>query len=176
MVIGQAGEKTVRFANLVLDRYWRFGGSGAGALFGSKNLKSLMVYGDRSLPIPDVNAAVYREVFENIHNRLVHSELMPLLHELGTVINLEKMQSMMALPSRNGREPQFNALPFYRTITGRKTPGTAVGLHRLPVGCVHVGYYRRMYGSESLNSKNPTCRTITLPSMRSVLSWGLKPG
>ncbi len=150
MVIGQAGEKTVRFADLVLNRYWRFGGSGAGALFGSKNLKSLMVYGDRSLPIPDVNAAVYREVFENIHNRLVHSELMPLLHELGTVINLEKMQSMMALPSRNGREPQFNALPsFTAQSLAEKHLVRQLACTGCPVGCVHVGYYRRMYGSES---------------------------
>lgn len=150
VVIGQAGEKTVRFADLVLDRYWRFGGSGAGALFGSKNLKALMVYGDRNLPIPDVNAATYREVFESIHNRLIHSELMPLLHELGTAVNLERMQSMMALPSRNYLQPQFNALPsFTAQSLAEKHLVRQLACTGCPIGCVHVGHYRRMYGNDS---------------------------
>ncbi len=150
VVIGQAGERTVRFADLVLDRCWRFGGFGAGALFGSKNLKSLMVYGDRNLPIPDVNAAGYREVFENIHNRLVHSELMPLLHQLGTAVNLERMQAMMALPSRNGREPQFKSLPsFSAQSLAEKHLVRKLACTGCPVGCVQVGHYRRMYGSDS---------------------------
>ena len=150
-VIGQAGEKAVRFADLVVDRYWRFGGLGAGALFGSKNLKSLMVYGDRNLPIPDVNVAGYREVFENIHNRLVHSELMPLLHNLGTAVNLETMQSLMALPSRNSLQSQFDRLPaFTAQSLGEKHLVRQLACTGCPIGCIHVGHYRRVFGSDSL--------------------------
>jgi aldehyde:ferredoxin oxidoreductase len=151
VVIGQAGEKTIRFADLVVDRYWRFGGSGAGAIFGSKNLKSLMVYGDRNLPIPDVNVAGYREVFENLHNRLVHSELMPLLHNLGTAVNLEKMQALMALPSRNSLLSRFDGLPsFTAQSLGEKHLVRQLSCTGCPIGCVHVGHYRRMSGSDSL--------------------------
>lgn len=151
VVIGQAGEKAVRFADLVVDRYWRFGGSGAGALFGSKNLKSLMVYGDRNLPIPDVKVAGYREVFEHIHNRLVHSELMPLLHNLGTAVNLEKMQSLMALPSRNSLQSQFDRLAsFTAKSLAQKHLVRQLSCTGCPIGCVHIGHYRRMFGSDSL--------------------------
>ena len=151
VVIGQAGEKTVRFADLVVDCYWRFGGSGAGALFGSKNLKALMVYGDRNLSICDASVPEYREVYESIHNRMVHSELMPVLHNLGTAVNLEKLQSLMALPSRNSLQPRFDRLPsFTAQSLGEKHLVRQLSCTGCPVGCVHIGRYRRMFGSDSL--------------------------
>ncbi len=151
MVIGQAGERTVRFADLAVDRYWRFAGFGAGALFGSKNLKALMVYGDRNLPLHSSNVNGYREVFEKLHNRLVHSDLMPLLHTLGTTVNLEKMQAVMALSSRNSQLTGFDKLPsFSARSLGEKYLVRQLSCTGCPIGCVHIGRYRRMFGSDSL--------------------------
>ena len=44
--IGPAGENLVRFANLNVDTFRHFGRLGPGAVFGSKNLKALVVFGD----------------------------------------------------------------------------------------------------------------------------------
>jgi len=148
-VIGQGGEKTVRFADIVVDRYWRFGGAGAGAVFGSKNLKALIIYGDRNLPIPDYNVAGYREAYEDIHEQLVHSELMPILHGLGTAANLEK--TLTGLP---GHYPTLMDRELKPSLTARSLADKhlvrQLSCTGCPIGCIHVGQYRRMFGRDSL--------------------------
>lgn len=54
--IGPAGENLVRFACVVTDRDHVNGRSGAGAVFGSKNLKAIAVRGTDGLPLADQDA------------------------------------------------------------------------------------------------------------------------
>ncbi len=49
--IGPAGEKRVRFACIVSDRGHIAASGGVGAIMGSKNLKAIVVHGDRGVPI-----------------------------------------------------------------------------------------------------------------------------
>lgn len=49
--IGPAGEKLVRFACIVSDRGHVAASGGVGAVMGSKNLKAIVVHGDRGVPI-----------------------------------------------------------------------------------------------------------------------------
>ncbi len=51
--IGPAGEKGSRIASVMNDRYHAFGRQGFGALYGSKNLKAIVVGGSGTLPIAD---------------------------------------------------------------------------------------------------------------------------
>jgi aldehyde:ferredoxin oxidoreductase len=49
--IGPAGERQARIASVMNDRYHAFGRQGFGAIYGSKNLKAIVVSGTGSLPI-----------------------------------------------------------------------------------------------------------------------------
>ncbi len=49
--IGPAGEAGARIASVMNDRYHAFGRQGFGAIYGSKNLKAIVVGGSGSLPI-----------------------------------------------------------------------------------------------------------------------------
>ncbi|MDX2168552.1 MAG: aldehyde ferredoxin oxidoreductase family protein [Deltaproteobacteria bacterium] len=51
--IGPAGEKQSRIASVMNDRYHAFGRQGFGAIYGSKNLKAIVVAGSGELPIAD---------------------------------------------------------------------------------------------------------------------------
>ncbi|MGE5415551.1 MAG: aldehyde ferredoxin oxidoreductase N-terminal domain-containing protein [Acidobacteriota bacterium] len=150
VLTGQAGERTVAFAGLNADRYWNFG-SGAGAVFGSKNLKALVVYGDLSPAIPEPIVADYRKIFENIHNRMVHSELMPRLHTLGTVHTLERIHASGSLPTRNMTEANYEfAQEFTAESLARQHLARQVSCTGCPIGCIHIAHHRRMFGSDSL--------------------------
>jgi aldehyde:ferredoxin oxidoreductase len=49
--IGPAGEKQLRIASVMNDRYHAFGRQGFGAIYGSKNLKAVVVAGTGEVPI-----------------------------------------------------------------------------------------------------------------------------
>ncbi|MBA3541935.1 MAG: aldehyde ferredoxin oxidoreductase family protein [Deltaproteobacteria bacterium] len=49
--IGPAGEKQLRIASVMNDRYHAFGRQGFGAIYGSKNLKAIVVAGSGELPL-----------------------------------------------------------------------------------------------------------------------------
>jgi aldehyde:ferredoxin oxidoreductase len=49
--IGPAGEKQLRIASVMNDRYHAFGRQGFGAIYGSKNLKAIVVAGSGEVPV-----------------------------------------------------------------------------------------------------------------------------
>ncbi len=51
--IGPAGEQQARIASVMNDRYHAFGRQGFGAIYGSKNLKAIVVAGSGEVPIAD---------------------------------------------------------------------------------------------------------------------------
>jgi aldehyde:ferredoxin oxidoreductase len=51
--IGPAGERGARIASVMNDRYHAFGRQGFGAIYGSKNLKAIVVGGTGEVPIAD---------------------------------------------------------------------------------------------------------------------------
>src|SRR5262245_42664389 len=62
--IGPAGERQLRIAAVMNDRYHAFGRQGFGAVYGSKNLKAIVVAGTGEVPIakPDEFKAVCKRV------------------------------------------------------------------------------------------------------------------
>ncbi len=65
--VGPAGEQQARIASVMNDRYHAFGRQGFGAIYGSKNLKAIVIGGSGEVPIADPQrfrelcAAVTRE-------------------------------------------------------------------------------------------------------------------
>lgn len=51
--IGPAGENCARIASVMNDRYHAFGRQGFGAIYGSKNLKAIVVAGSGEVPVAD---------------------------------------------------------------------------------------------------------------------------
>src|SRR5262245_50795712 len=64
--IGPAGEKQARIASVMNDRYHAFGRQGFGAIYGSKNLKAIVVAGSGEVPI--ANPGLFRELCQKVTN------------------------------------------------------------------------------------------------------------
>src|SRR5688572_14019623 len=62
--IGPAGEKQLRIASVMNDRYHAFGRQGFGAVYGSKNLKAIVVAGTGEVPVarPDELKAIHKRI------------------------------------------------------------------------------------------------------------------
>ena len=62
--IGPAGEKLSRIASVMNDRYHAFGRQGFGAIYGSKNLKAIVISGTGEIPVADPKR--FREICQAI--------------------------------------------------------------------------------------------------------------
>src|SRR3954463_6431944 len=62
--IGPAGEQQLRIASVMNDRYHAFGRQGFGAIYGSKNLKAIVVAGTGEVPVarPDELKAICKRI------------------------------------------------------------------------------------------------------------------
>lgn len=143
--IGRAGEKMISFAGVNVDTYRHFGRLGLGAVFGSKNLKAVVIKGEAGLDITDKKG--YRHVYKEIYQRVVKTEVMDKYHGLGTTINVLPLNAMKSLPTRNLRSGSFEkaedisgeAFAKYSLIRKRACAGC-------PIGCIHIAQLRRQFG------------------------------
>jgi len=133
--IGPAGEKKVRFANIVNNRRC-YGRGGAGAVMGSKNLKAVVLRGNQRPGKMDEAA------FKEIAGR---SRLKTAAHPLtgkeghfpkvGTMMTLDLTNETGTLPTRNWQENTsehaevINADAFVKHIIRPKT------CYACPIGC-----------------------------------------
>ncbi|MEQ9501181.1 MAG: aldehyde ferredoxin oxidoreductase family protein [Deltaproteobacteria bacterium] len=65
--IGPAGEKRSKIASVMNDRYHAFGRQGFGAIYGSKNLKAIVVGGTGSVPVAD--EPTFRALCEGVNKQ-----------------------------------------------------------------------------------------------------------
>ncbi|MGF7186269.1 aldehyde:ferredoxin oxidoreductase [Desulfitispora alkaliphila] len=144
--IGPAGENLVTFANVNVDTYRHFGRLGMGAVFGSKNLKAVVIFGDKGEEIQDIKG--YRKVYEQIYQKVVNTEIMDKYHGLGTAINVLPLNALNALPTENMQKGTFEAA---ENISGEsfaeKTLLRQIACSGCPIGCIHLGLFREEFGS-----------------------------
>lgn len=142
--IGPAGEKGVSYASVCVDTYRHFGRLGLGAVFGSKLLKAISIIGDDTLPIQDFKS--YFKVYQGIYKRVTETEIMAKYHDLGTPINVEPLNAAGGLPTKNLRQ---NVFEHGSEISGeafaQKNLVRKVACTGCPVGCIHVGQFRREF-------------------------------
>jgi aldehyde:ferredoxin oxidoreductase len=145
--IGRAGEKMVTYAGVIAETYRHFGRLGLGAVFGSKQLKALVISGRRSLPVTDRKA--YRSVYEEIFQAATRSELMKKYHDLGTAINVIPLNVIGGLPTRNLQSGRFEGA---ESISGEKLAeeylGRRLACAHCPVACVHLASLRIPYRND----------------------------
>lgn len=100
--IGPAGEKRVRYANILTDKHRAFGRGGCGAAMGSKKLKTIAVSGTGDLPIADpdaLKAASKAARNECMAEEFVKTELAP----YDTPSFYVALSDVGTLPTRNWR-------------------------------------------------------------------------
>lgn len=143
--IGPGGEKCVSFANVNVDSYRHFGRLGIGAVFGSKNLKAMVIHGHQDEPIPDIKA--YNSVYREIYQRVVNTDIMEKYHGLGTAINVNALNNLGGLPTKNLQSASFE---YAHEISGEafaeKSLIRKMACSGCPVGCIHIGLRRREFG------------------------------
>jgi len=142
--IGPAGENGVSFACVCVDTYRHFGRLGLGAAMGSKNLKALAIFGNRSVPI--LNQKRYFKIYQEIYKKCTSTDMMAKYHDAGTPINIMPLNKAGGLPSYNMQAGTFEAADeicgdsFAQKNLIRKMACTGC-----PVGCIHIGMYRREF-------------------------------
>ncbi len=112
LCIGPAGENGVLFASVINEKAHALGRGGAGAVFGSKNLKGVTAKGSRKIAVADPEKMKF---FTYEANKLVRAH--PLtskgLPELGTSVVMNVIHEAGILPVRNFRENDFEAAPRF---------------------------------------------------------------
>jgi len=97
-VIGPAGENLVRYASVICEKGRVIGRSGAGAVFGSKNLKAIVVGGDVKFPVYD-EEGVFRK-YKEIARRIVRMP-MNLFRIYGTQASVASLLEFSDTPVKN---------------------------------------------------------------------------
>ena len=147
MRIGRAGEEGVSYATVITETYRHFGRLGLGAVFGSKQLKGMVVIGDRGLDVADRRA--YRETYDEIFDGATKSEVMKKYHELGTPMNILPLNEFGALPTRNLQERRFQGA---EQISGERMAerflGRRLACAHCPVACIHLAALRTPHPDE----------------------------
>lgn len=142
--IGPAGEKLVKFASVCVDTYRHFGRLGLGAVMGSKHLKAIIITGDKSTKVKDIKD--YFRVYQTIFKSVTETDMMAKYHDLGTSINVETINALGALPTKNLMSNRFDSADqisgeaFAKNNLVRKMACTGC-----PVGCIHIGQFRREF-------------------------------
>ncbi len=99
LIIGPAGERLVRFANIGNELGHYNGRNGLGAVMGSKNLKAVAVRGTRRLPIADEET--FREITREFARTFKENKQGWTLYEYGTTATVDSLVGFGALPTNN---------------------------------------------------------------------------
>lgn len=134
--IGEAGEKLVRFAAVMVDGHRAAGRGGGGAVMGSKNLKAVAVFGSRGrLAVYDAErfeAAVKKALQELQNEAFVREEMMV----YGTPSFFDAMNGLGLVPAYNWQRTttDFNDRLGYK-IYHQKLQVSQFRCYNCPIGC-----------------------------------------
>lgn len=141
--IGGAGESLVNYATVTTETYRHFGRMGLGTVFGSKNLKGMVIIGDKSFKVKDLKA--YREVYDEIYKKAVESDAMAKYHLLGTAVNVASLNEMGALPTRNLKSVTQEKIDDLSGESLAESIGRRVACNHCPIACIHIANLRVPY-------------------------------
>lgn len=158
-VIGPAGERLVRFATISHDGR-HAGRGGSGAVLGSKNIKAILVRGDRRCDWADPSGltAYAKQLSEKSFGPATAK-----YRELGTATNLLVFNRLNVLPTRNFQQGSFSGAaaiaPEQLSISREKKRSSCAAC---TIGCEHLygmqngnGQVRLEY--ENLFALGPLC-------------------
>jgi aldehyde:ferredoxin oxidoreductase len=129
--IGPAGERLVRFAAIVNDKFRAAGRSGVGAVMGSKNLKAIAVRGTGAVRVarPEALMAAQWQQKQVLTQAPLTSEGLP---GYGTLALMNVINEHGALPTRNYSEAQFEKA---EEISGEELAATRLLTNKACFAC-----------------------------------------
>jgi len=146
--IGPAGENGAAMACVNADTYRHFGRLGGGAAMGAKNLKGVVILGDRASQLPETKD--YPKLFKEVYRKVTSTDMMSKYHNLGTAANLQVLNELKSLPWRNLKE---TADPGIEGVSGERFAADTllrnVACAGCPVGCIHIGFVREKFLAEN---------------------------
>jgi len=86
IAIGQAGENMVKYSMALIDRASSFGRGGVAAVFGSKNLKAIVVRGGKGVSVADKKR--FKKVCDGLYERIRKYPLLKEWQRLGLIVSL----------------------------------------------------------------------------------------
>ena len=101
--IGPAGEKLVRFANIMVDGFRSAGRCGIGAVLGYKRVKAIVVYGGRRPRVADEEG--WRKSCVEVYKRLQEKPSAEYMSKYGTLRGVEACSKWSMCPGRHWRRP-----------------------------------------------------------------------
>ena len=147
MRIGVGGEKMVHYACVITETYRHFGRLGLGAVFGSKNLKAIVISGKRNLPVADKKN--YRNIYDEIFKKVISSPSLKKYHDLGTSLNISILNKIKALPTCNLKSSTFKgAERLSGGYLAENFLGRRVSCIHCPIACIHLAALREPYEDE----------------------------
>ncbi|MCL4499826.1 MAG: aldehyde ferredoxin oxidoreductase family protein [Chloroflexi bacterium] len=108
-VIGQAGERLVKFSSIVVEGGRAFGRGGVGAVMGSKNLKAIAVTGTPAKHKVQLNDEGLFDFFVYEANKIISANPITsqALPQFGTAMLVNLMNRAGAFPARNFQSSSF---------------------------------------------------------------------
>lgn len=163
--IGRAGEKGVAFASIMNDNGSACGRGGLGAVMGSKNLKAVIVAGEKKVPIADEEA--FRRCRRDIARLLVASPVSSKgLSAFGTPVLVNLINYMKLLPTNNFQNTYF---PEAYEISGEKIKDSFNRKKRAcygcPIACKSSAGQTGIPEYETLALFGPACNNSSLESI-----------
>ncbi|HDD36498.1 MAG TPA: aldehyde:ferredoxin oxidoreductase [Archaeoglobus veneficus] len=147
MRIGGGGEKLVRYACVTTETYRHFGRLGLGAVFGSKNLKALVIIGKGSYSPKDKKS--YKKIYDKIYKISLESDAMQKYHLIGTAVNILPLNELKSLPTKNLKSTRFEGA---EEISGESFAaynlGRRIACNHCPIACIHIAALRVPYEGE----------------------------
>ena len=144
MRIGKAGVNQVRYANVNVDTYRHFGRLGMGAVFGSKNLKAIVISGTEEVELPDMPA--YKKMYSKLYGEVVDTEVMDKYHDLGTAANINVLNRLKGLPTKNLKQSHFeNAESISGEYFADNLLLRKIACSNCPIGCIHIAMLKTQF-------------------------------
>jgi len=157
--IGRAGEKGVRFANIITSRR-AFGRGGAGAVMGAKNLKAVVIEGKGAFS-SIASGKTFEEVIKRCRKKIADHPLTKkggVWPSVGTWMTVDVTQVTGTFPTRNWQE---NVFEHAEEINARAFKGFEIrsrSCFACPIGCSRDTKAR--WGEKEFVTEGPDYETI----------------
>jgi len=145
--VGVGGERGIKFASVNVDTYRHFGRLGLGYVLAQKNIKAMIIDGDRSYPVKNKE---YPRTYLEVYKKVTQTEYMEKYHDLGTSENILPLNRMGALPTRNLQQAKFeDAGKISGQTFAKKHLMRKVACCGCQIGCIHVGLLREKFAKDN---------------------------
>lgn len=134
--IGQAGENLVRFSLILINKCSTWGRGGQAAVWGSKNLKAIVINGTQGLKIADQRA--FKRLLKATNEKLMSDRSRDLWSEVGTMVTWEIYARMGNLHVDNWEtaiDPQYAVERFGIEAYRAQTRKRSIACYSCPIAC-----------------------------------------